>query len=633
MLRKRNLSHFTHLHIWVYRFVGTLFLFAIPFWSLKITPELKKIPDTFSYTAEILSVDNFYDEHIKKFEGWHFSKTDFSYKVIAKNPSYLMIKNSFNIRDISEQPIFSTSRLYYIDPYNGEHVSIDKEHRIGYLFAPRYLNKKNFTYWHVNYNAPAQMKFVNVEKIYGLSVDHYQAQYAVEQPSNLRILPSLSKNRGIRNTIFLQLWIEPISGWLVKYQDNSFAYYYDIKTEKILAPWNTFSNRYTQNSIYNQVKIAKKLKWHILLIDFGVPLLLGILGIVLLLISLLKTKKTSKEKLKYRLTKLKQITLLSTLSIIIIFAGLISIYSMFLYKKPALYTVGISQWNNDPLLITAIKGFKDGLAEHGFREGINTIFIIKNPNSNIEKQINIIQSFIQDKVNLIYTLTTPGTFVAKGITTTIPIVFSQVTYPQKLGIIESLTSSKNNLVGIKSYIPPAQEYYRFASLFNNTKTLGFIHKLGDPDSEIQYHEYKTMLNQHNIAILDIAAVDIDDLIKQLKQKKNNYNALFISCDTLIHDENAKIVADYIRENKIPSFSCDKESLLNGILIGSFVDPYETGNLAGEKAGLILRGAEPRWLRTEFPERTYLVINLKTANLLSIHVPEEILQQADILIRD
>ena len=52
-------------------------------------------------------------------------------------------------------------------------------------------------------------------------------------------------------------------------------------------------------------------------------------------------------------------------------------YFIFWYKKiPAVYTIGISQWNDNIELLEAIQGFKQGLAEFGFQEGKNIKFII-----------------------------------------------------------------------------------------------------------------------------------------------------------------------------------------------------------------------------------------------------------------
>lgn len=633
MLGRQKLATNVIIQQWIYSIIVIISLFFLPIWILYIAPALKKIPDNFTYSADILSIDNFYDEKAQKFEGEHISKTIFSYSVFVKKPKELIIKNVFDVHKLSNKPIFSVTRFYYINPYTGQHIEsgVDKI-RSGYLFAPHYTYKKDFTYWHINYDVPAHLKYMDDEIIDGLRVHRYQANYSADQTANLTRLPNVGITRGIKTDIILQLWIEPVSGWLVKYQDYSIANYYDLKTGKLLYPWNQFSNRYTENSVRQQVHIATFLKWKILTIDFGIPFLFISLAIFFTWLIYKKINIPNyqifpdKEKLRI----IKELFVSSFVSILFISAVTITIYYFFIYKRTIThFTIGISQWSDNPDYNEIIQGFKDGLAQSGYIDGKNLTLIIKNPNAEIEKQISIIQSFLKNHVNLIFTLTTPGTLVAKGITTRTPIVFSDVTYPKQANIITSLISSKNNLVGTRNYISPAQQFFQFNSIYPKTKFLGFVHHKGDPDSEIQFQEYKSMLNKRGIDVTEIAALDLEDLAEQLKLA--HVDAFYLACDTLMQGKGGEIVAIFGRENKIATFSCNKNSVMNGALEGYVADLYTIGKIAGKKAALILDGAETDWIRTDTPQQGNLVINLKTAQQLKINIPEEKLQSANVLI--
>src|SRR5579872_7308076 len=125
--------------------------------------------------------------------------------------------------------------------------------------------------------------------------------------------------------------------------------------------------------------------------------------------------------------------------------------------------------------------------------------------------------------------------VAKGITKQIPIVFSAVIYPEKANLIESTMGSRNNLVGTLNYIAPSRQFYLFQSIYPQTKALGFVRHKGEHGSDIQYDEYKEMLNQQNINIVDIAAIDSHDLLQQLQSRRNEYQALYLACDAFIEN--------------------------------------------------------------------------------------------------
>lgn len=590
-------------------------ILAIPVWSLWIGPYFTQLSANFSYQANLLSLDNFYNPKAKKFEGEHISKTRFSYRVITKKKNYLLIENSFSVRTLSNKPIFSVTRLYSIDPYHLSHIKTMYDQRIGYLFGPRFQKKKSFLYWHVNYNSPALMQYANEENIGGLKVYHYIAHYQADQTENLRNLPGVSNKYGIRTFVTLNLWLEPISGWLVKYDDNAIAYFYDNKNGQLVYPWNKFSNRYSPISIEAQVKQATCLKYKTLLLYIGVPVILALLAIIFLNLSFF-SRVLKETKISWDLASFYHQNTSSLIIILLILAFFFSLQVIFHPAHERLeYRIGISVWNNNIDFQETVKGFKDELRKLGFIEGGNTTFIIKNANNHIQNQINIIQDFINEKVNLIFTLTTPGTLIAKGITNEIPIVFSEVTYPVETGIIQSTISSKNNLAGTRNYLPAALIFYQLDKLNLNLKTIHYIHRQGDPDDDIQWREYKDLLKDRNINLYDIAFIDTDDL--ELKLNSLTTDAIILSCASLIQSEAGKIVADFALQKKIPVLTCDKQSMLSGALIAYFADHYTLGEMSGRKAAYILKGAEPQWLFTDTLNEGKLLINPKTAGDLKV----------------
>ncbi len=315
------------------------------------------------------------------------------------------------------------------------------------------------------------------------------------------------------------------------------------------------------------------------------------------------------------------------LILILLTVGVCIFVPMTLIPQPKIFTVGISQWNSDPDYETNIQGFKAGLAQKGFYAGKNIRYIQKNPYGKIENQIDILQAFVDEKVDLIYSLTTPGTLIAKGVTSKIPIVFSIVTYPVETGVIQSLVSSENNLVGIRNYVPAVRQYYYFEKLFPDTKTLAFVHHRGEPNAEIQLREFKDTLKTRHISVIDIAAVDLDDLQEQLQSQRNKVDALYMACDTLIQNGGDGLVIAWGQTNKKPTFSCLGGGVVNGALYGDVVDVFKIGRIAGDKAALILSGASPTNINTESFYEDHILINKKTADEFNIIIPKVLLEKA------
>lgn len=270
----------------------TVLFISIPLWFLWIVPRSENLPSDFSYKVDVVSFDNFYNEEKQVFLGPQISKTKFYYEMVSQKEGVLVIRNVFDVRKMTGEKIFTVERLYGIDAKTGRHIkgSGDRD-REGYLFAPKHLRKQDYVYWHINYDEPATMKFQGKEKIEGLPVYRYACDYHADQTANLGFLPGVPKERGINLDINLQQWIEPVSGHLIKYEDKTTAYYYDMKTKERTFPWNKFNNRYSTTSIKEQAQIAKKEKQRIIFNERIVPILLGTIAFVLFIFSCLFKKK------------------------------------------------------------------------------------------------------------------------------------------------------------------------------------------------------------------------------------------------------------------------------------------------------------------------------------------------------
>ncbi len=253
----------------------------------------EKMPSDFYYKAEIFSLDNFYNVEEGNFIGSQISKSKFYYETILNEEDVLIIKNVFEVRQITGDKIFYIERLYGIDRATGRHIDgYGDKNREGYLFAPKRLNKEDsFIYWHVNYDSPARMIFQNQEYLYGLKTYRYSADYNSDQTENLIHLPLVGKERGIELDIHLEIWIEPITGRLIKYEDNTIAHYYDLKTKQRIHPWNKFSNRYREDSVKVQVRIAEREKKIFIFLDFIIPITLALALLTLIFLYLRSLKK------------------------------------------------------------------------------------------------------------------------------------------------------------------------------------------------------------------------------------------------------------------------------------------------------------------------------------------------------
>ena len=265
--------------------VGLLIL--VPIWSLYIAPNILKLSEDFSFTADVISIDDFYDEGRGQYSGGVYSATEYSYETVGFEDGVQMIVNRFSVATPEGTSIFAVERTYGIDPVTRMHrPTYGDRTRDGHLFAPRGLRRgESFTYWHINYNGPATMQFISSEQLHGLEVFVYETTYegvTIDQTEELSHLPEVGETRGVVLEPHLTLWIEPVTGRLVKYTDDTTAYFYNLETGERSHPWNHFTNTFTEQSVKQHINEAGWEKTKVQAILYYVPALVCIFALAFL---------------------------------------------------------------------------------------------------------------------------------------------------------------------------------------------------------------------------------------------------------------------------------------------------------------------------------------------------------------
>ncbi|MDO8510924.1 MAG: porin PorA family protein [Nanoarchaeota archaeon] len=278
--------------------LGFTLLLFLPIWFWYISPELTKIPDDFEYKVLVFSRDNFYDVDKTEFSGEFVSNTEHFYRVVENHAGILLITSRFTVQQYDGKEIFSVERTYAVDSKTRKHVpGYGDRDREGYLFAPPGLKKgQNFTYWHVNYDNPANMEYRGEEAIAGLTVYKYETNYHADQTFDLEQVVSPLSDRGVNVDINLQLWVEPVTGRKIKYEDHTTAYFYNLTTGERLHPWNRFQNNVDEISVLKQVEIAKHEKLKRFFLERIITDLIAIVAILLLSYQLFNRKQKSEQR-------------------------------------------------------------------------------------------------------------------------------------------------------------------------------------------------------------------------------------------------------------------------------------------------------------------------------------------------
>jgi len=123
--------------------------------------------------------------------------------------------------------------------------------------------------------------------------------------------------------------------------------------------------------------------------------------------------------------------------------------------------------------------------------------------------------------------------------------------------------------------------------------------------------------------------ELKDSINRFKKKEGD--ALYHVSDVLVQSQ-----ADYIfkvaRQKKLPTMFGRSAWAARGSLAGYGPNNFEMGRQAASLVDKILKGARPENLPIERAKKFDLFINLRTASVIGITVPRDVLSRADKVIR-
>jgi putative tryptophan/tyrosine transport system substrate-binding protein len=114
-------------------------------------------------------------------------------------------------------------------------------------------------------------------------------------------------------------------------------------------------------------------------------------------------------------------------------------------------------------------------------------------------------------------------------------------------------------------------------------------------------------------------------------RKQRAGALITPGDPLVANR-PKMVADLALTHRMPALADNKEFVEAGGLLSLGLDLVESYRRAATHVDKILKGADPATLPMEQPTTFDLFVNLKTARILGLTIPQAVLLQATRVIQ-
>ena len=280
----------------------------------------------------------------------------------------------------------------------------------------------------------------------------------------------------------------------------------------------------------------------------------------------------------------------------------------------------------------SLNGFKAGMAEAGYVEGENVTYIYNGPMPDAQAGESEIESFLDQDVDLIFTMGTEATLQAKQAVegTDVAVIFSPLVNPVQEGIVESISQPGGNVTGIQmgNTLPKALEW-----LLELAPEATKVYVPYNPKDNVSVTSLTPLREAASALGIELVLGEVgspEEAIAAIETLPEDVGAIFfVPSPTTAPRINDVIGAATGHGTALGSYMSGHVE--KGVLVSYTSDFSSMGKQAAGLADQVFRGTDPADLPVETGEY-FLNINLKTASALGIDIPDEILRQADTVVR-
>ncbi|MEG1504565.1 MAG: ABC transporter substrate-binding protein [Enterococcus sp.] len=279
--------------------------------------------------------------------------------------------------------------------------------------------------------------------------------------------------------------------------------------------------------------------------------------------------------------------------------------------------VGVLQLVQHASLDNAYEGFKEGLAEGGYKEGDNLKIDYQNAQNNQDNLKSMSEKLIKDDPDLLLGIATPAAQSLLNATTDIPIAVTAVTDLKEAKLVKSDKEPGGNVTGTTDMVPIDKQVDLLLSIIPDAKTIGIMYNAGEANSKIQADLAEKALKKAGVDVKVKTANTTNDVQQVTESLASDVDGIYVPTDNTFASA-AAVIGDVVKEKKIPLVAGSTEQINEGGLATVGIDYEALGKQTGKMAAKILDGdAKPADTPVESADTLKLVVNKDMAKALGI----------------
>jgi putative ABC transport system substrate-binding protein len=266
--------------------------------------------------------------------------------------------------------------------------------------------------------------------------------------------------------------------------------------------------------------------------------------------------------------------------------------------------------------LRSIKGIRQTIETSGIHVELETYILSQGESTGDDLNAKI-GAYTPD---VLVTIGSRSTRIAKALEIEVPIVFSSVLNPVTSGLVASYEHPGKNLTGASLDIDVNIQLERFKRLVPNMKKIGVLCSERTRYIVEQSQQWEA---KHSLTIVPFEVKSPKDVPKGVDSLMRSCDGLWAVPDELIYTpQSTRFILLESFRSKIPIMGFSPSFVQSGALFALIVDHKFVGVQAGGLVLKILGGVPPSELSVTTPEAPYLYMNRNTAERLRLNIPSD-----------
>jgi len=227
---------------------------------------------------------------------------------------------------------------------------------------------------------------------------------------------------------------------------------------------------------------------------------------------------------------------------------------------------------------------------------------------------------------VIVAIATPSAQAVAATTQDIPVVFTAVTDPLGAQVVKNLDKPGGNITGISDMSPLADHLKLIQEIVPTAKRIGVPYNPGEANSVTLLNALKKLAPAYGVTIVEAPATKSSEVQDAAQSLVGKVDVIYVPTDNTIVSALESVIS-VGKDNKLPVFSGDTDSVNRGTIASIGFDYFQVGLQTGAVVVRILKGEKPGDIAVQNASGTDLFVNPKAAAAMGVTIPDALIKQA------